>query len=151
MSKPESLKGGLERMIAEYGELAVEAELKLLKSSGAHNVSECTILVNRGLHSFPEEILRGDVFVVYEGSLDLSSASVLTAFAGERLVALRNFLLSKKWQRASIVISGHAALCMQVKLAVYRITHIETVDWVFDGRGNYIPLQIPLRNILSSE
>jgi hypothetical protein len=27
---------------------------------------------------------------------------------------------------------------------------VETTDWVFDGAGNYIPLQIPMRKLLAS-
>ena len=145
-----NLKSQLESLIDNFGQLAVESELDRLKGVNKPN-NVCTILINRGLHSFPEHLFHGDVFVFYEGSLDLSSPSVLHAFVADRLIALREFLQSKKWQDVHIVISGHAAVCMQVKLAVYRITHIETTDWVFDGAGEYIPLLVPLRKLLGGE
>ncbi len=150
MTTKTTLKTELLDLVENYGQLAVEAEVNRL--SGIKKIAdECTILINEGLHSFPNHLYRGEVFVVYEGSLDLSSASALHTFVAERLTALRLFLLSKKWRQVNIIISGHAAVCMQVKLAVYRVTHIETTDWVFDGEGDYIPLRIPLRKVLTGE
>jgi hypothetical protein len=150
MTTKTTLNKELLGLVERFGQLAVEAELNRL-SGKRKRADECTILVNRGLHSFPDHIYRGEVFVVYEGSLDLSSASALHTFVADRLAALRLFLLSKKWRQINVIISGHAAVCMQVKLAVYRVTHIETTDWVFDGEGDYIPLRIPLRKVLTGE
>lgn len=137
----------LVELVNQFGAQAVDSELKRLSGE---ITGECTILVNKGLHTFPEHLFRGDVFVVYEGSIDLSSSSSIYEFVSGRLIALKKFLDSKKWRQINIIISGHAAICMQVKLAVYRITHIESTDWVFDGAGNYLPLHIPLRQVLSS-
>lgn len=145
-----SLRTELVSLISRYGQLSVESEVARL-STKSKVVNECTILVNKGLHSFPTHLFRGEQFVFYEGSLDLSSSWALHALIVERLGALRMFLLTKKWQQVNIIISGHAAVCMQVKMAVYRITHIETTDWVFDGAGEYIPLRIPIRKVLSGE
>ena len=66
------------------------------------------------------------------------------------MIEFAKFLRSKKWQQINVVISGHPAVCMQVKLAIFRVTHIESVDWVYDGAGGYIPLNIPLRAVLSA-
>lgn len=145
-----SLRAQLDSLVAQFGQLPVEAELARIAKK-AVPVNECTILVNKGLHLFPEHLFRGERFVFYEGSLDLSSSSTLNRLVMDRLVALREFLLSKKWRHVNVVISGHAVMCMQVKLAVYRITHVETTDWVFDGAGDYLPLKIPLRRVLSGE
>ncbi len=149
MRAADALREQLGQLVDQFGDAAIEAELKKLRGKN-RSAEECTILINRGLHKFPDHLLRGDVHVVYEGSIDLSSSDTLQAFVRLKLLALRDFLLSKKWRDINIVISGHAAVCMQVKLAVYRITHVETTDWVFDGAGNYIPLQIPMRKLLAS-
>ncbi|WP_196803465.1 hypothetical protein [Thiomonas sp. FB-6] len=111
----------------------------------------CTILVNKGLHFFPAHLFVGETFIFSEGSLDLSSAESLESLLISRLKALASFLKSKKWSSVNIIISGHASLCMQVKLAVYRITRIESTDWVFDGAGHYIPLKFSLRSVISSD
>lgn len=149
MNTSHLLQDQLAELINQFGGVAVETELKKLNGR-SQNAEECTILINKGLHIFPNDLYRGDVFVIYEGSVDLSSSDTLQAFVRQRLLALKEFLSSKKWGHINIIISGHAAICMQVKLAVYRITHIETTDWVFDGAGNYIPLQIPMRKLLTS-
>ncbi len=149
MKTTKSLQDQLSELIDQFGNTAVEAELKKIRGNN-WTTNECTILINKGLHTFPDHLFRGEVYVVYEGSVDLSSADTLQEFVRQRLLGLRDFLTSKKWRDINLVISGHAAICMQVKLAVYRVTHIETTDWVFDGAGNYIPLQIPMRKLLAS-
>jgi hypothetical protein len=149
MKATNPLHDQLSELIDQFGNTAVETELKRLRGKNQSS-EECTILINRGLHTFPDHLFRGDVYVVYEGSIDLSSSDTLQTFVRQRLLGLRDFLVSKKWRDINLIISGHAAICMQVKLAVYRITHVETTDWVFDGAGNYIPLQIPMRKLLAS-
>lgn len=149
MKTTKPLQEHLIELIDQFGGIAIETELKKIRGK-RRITNECTILVNKGLHSFPEYLFRGDVYVVYEGSIDFSSEDTLQVFVRQRLLGLKDFLASKKWSDINIVISGHAAICMQVKLAVYRITHVETTDWVFDGVGNYIPLQIPMRKLLAS-
>ncbi|CAM4045890.1 hypothetical protein [Bordetella muralis] len=139
----------LTNLLQRYSRIEVEQTLRGL-STMDRNSDVCTILVNQGLHSFPDYVFRGEKYVFYEGSADLSSSEALADFAKERLEGLAKFLKQRKWSEVYIVISGQAALCMLIKLAVYRITHIETTDWVFDGRGNYISLKLPLRSILTS-
>ena len=150
MKKIPSLHDHISELVDRFGTVAVESELRKFNDNELEN-RVCTILVNQGLHSFPEHLYRGDLFVVYEGSVDFSSTEALNEFVSQRLLSLKDFLVKKKWKQINIIISGHAAVCMQVKLAVYRITHVETTDWVFDGNGNYTPLQISMRKLLSSK
>lgn len=144
-----TLASELAELLKRYPRTEVEQTLRRLSNSDSKG-NVCTILVNQGLHTFPDYVFRGEKYVFYEGSADLSSSEALTAFAKERLEKLTKFIKQRKWSEIYIVISGQAALCMLIKLAVYRITHIETTDWVFDGQGNYIPLKLPLRSILVS-
>ena len=149
MMPEDSIHDDISRLIEKYGRhAALNAMQNAAKSLTPGAV--CTIIVNAGLHRFPPEILSGEIYTFYEGSLDLSSEELLRSFVEDRLLNLSIFLKSRKWRQIFIVISGHAAICMQVKLAVYRITHIETVDWVFDGAGNYVRLAIPMRRILTA-
>lgn len=149
MKTSPSLTDELQLLLERYGRTEIEERLRTI-AVDVENPAACTILINKGLHAFPEHLFRGETFVFYEGSADLSSAEAFQAFTVERLKRLAQFLGQKKWASIDIVISGQAALCMQVKLAVYRVTHIETTDWVFDGEGRYLPLKISLRSILAS-
>lgn len=149
MNHKKNLQAEVARLLERYSKPEIEQTLRQIEGN-SDSPKSCTILINKGLHSFPDYLFRGETFVFYEGSADLSSADALEQFVVERLKALANFLKKEKWSEIGIVISGNAALCMQVKLAVFRITHIETTDWVFDGAGHYLPLRISLRSVLAS-
>jgi len=87
-----------------------------------------TIVVNSGVHHLADEYLRGDVFVCSEGSLDFSSpASVHTEFRRVLTNTARK-LKSRAWSCVYIVPFGPATLSMQVKLLVYRVCGIESID-----------------------
>ena len=142
------LENDLNVLVKRYGKERVLRELE----RSLWNMSKpdtCTILINEGLHNFPNHLFVGEKYVFYRGSIDLSSEKNLESMLRERIDELKSFLRKRKWKQIFIVVSGHAAVCMQVKLAVYRVTHIETVDWVFDGAGNYLRLELPLRELLS--
>lgn len=145
----DTIQKDIDDIIAKYGPHAALSAMQSATRSITHG-NACTIIVNGGLHRFPPEILVGEVYTFYEGSLDLSDESILQSFLESRLLDLATFLRSRKWKNISVVISGHAAVCMQVKLAIYRITHIESIDWVFDGAGNYLRLAIPMRRVLTA-
>ena len=134
-------------LLETYGADVVRHELeRLTENVNAEQI--CTILINEGLHHFPDHLFVGKRFVFYKGGLDFSSEQALEADIVNRLIQLKIFLGTQKWKRIYTIISGHAAVCMQVKLAVYRITHLETIDWAFDGAGNYRKIELPLRQIL---
>ena len=132
-----------------YGEEVVLGEVRALALKNAPAAS-CTIVVNQGMHTIPDHLIVGEKFIFYEGSVDLSSEIALHRFTTSHLERLTVFLKSRKWKKVYLVLSGHVAMCVQVKLAVYRVTHVESVDWVFDGAGNYLKLDIPMRRILTS-
>lgn len=106
----------------------------------------CTIIVNEGMHHIPSRIIRGDVYVYSSGPLDFSSESNLKEQLSSYAKGLIEFLKSKKWSRVFVVISGHAVACMSVKLIVFRVTHMESEDWVFDGEGNYLLSDVNIRS-----
>ena len=144
------LEKDIKVLIEKYGSDRVREEFERSLWTG-DEPDICTILINEGLHNFPSNIFVGEVYTFYRGSIDLSSEVNLESVMREKLKELKEYLTKRKWRKIYIVVSGHAAVCMQVKLAVYRITHIETVDWVFDGAGHYLKLELPLRKLLADQ
>lgn len=147
---PDKLRTDIEKLVELYGEEKVSNALRLASEA---DVSQrgCTILVNRGVHHFPDYIFRfPDVFVVYDGSGNLEDEREFSEFVENKLSELAFFLKEKKWSKIDIVISGHSSICMQVKMLVYRVTHIDSTDWVYNGKGQYFPLRIPFRALVTS-
>ena len=107
-----------------------------------------TIVSNKGVHHLPEDILRGEVFYASEGNLDFSSLDTVSVEFREILGGLAEKLKSKKWKRIHIIPFGPCALSMQIKLLVYRITRIESVDIFYLGEGEYVDLEINQRNVI---
>ena len=107
-----------------------------------------TIVSNKGVHHLPDDILRGEVFYASEGNLDFSSLDTVSVEFKAILRGLTEKLKSKKWKRIHIIPFGPCALSMQIKLLVYRITRIESVDVFYLGEGEYVDLKINQRNII---
>ncbi|NEQ41007.1 MAG: hypothetical protein F6K40_34270 [Okeania sp. SIO3I5] len=63
------------------------------------------------------------------------------------LIKVAEKLKSKPWKKVYLVPFGPAVLSMQIKLLVYRILYIETVDFLYAGHGVYYDLDINLRLI----
>lgn len=146
----DSLEKDLIDLIKSHGFEAV-AEVVREKAREYKNDCVCTIIVNEGIHQFPHHILNGDIYIFSRGSMSMDSQVSLESDLLFHINKLAKFLRSKKWVKVYIVISGHAVLCMQVKLAVYRVTRIESTDWVYDGNGRYIEVNIPMRKAIENK
>lgn len=107
-----------------------------------------TIVSNRGTHFIPDESKRGEIFYASEGNLDFSSIEIVKEQYEVILSNLAEKLKSSKWKKVYIIPFGHSTLSMQIKLIVYRITRIETIDLFYDGQGNYYDLSISQRSII---
>lgn len=137
----------IRRLADAFGtESVVKAAEKISIEADQNTV--CTIIVNEGMHHLPNRILRGEVYVYSRGPMDFSSEESLQAQLSKYAKDLIEFLSSKKWSRVFVVISGHAVACMSVKLLVFRVTHMESEDWVFDGQGNYLLSDVIVRSQL---
>ena len=148
MNSPNSdrLLAAISQLALEFGaEEVLEAARKSARTSQG---SSCTILVNEGIHTFPEYLFRGETYIFSRGNMNMNDADLFESELSLLLRLLASFLKTKKWNDIRVIISGHAVLNMYVKLLVYRMTRAETTDWVFDGRGNYFPIQIPLRDLI---
>lgn len=107
-----------------------------------------TIVVNQGVHHMPEKYLYGEVFYASEGNLDFSSEATVYEEYQNVLSNVARKLKSKSWKRIYIVPFGPSTLSMQIKLLVYRITRIESVDLFYSGDGEYFTLELDQRDII---
>jgi len=122
------LEDALTEAINIAGREKVIKDLHRFKASKENARLTLSIIVNSGIHYLPPEYLRGEVFVASEGSLDLSSdESIRAVFRGVLMRTARK-LKSRQWQRVYVVPFGPTPLSMQIKLLVYRICGIETID-----------------------
>ena len=106
-----------------------------------------TIISNMGVHHIPENILVGEVFVASEGNLDFSTPKSIRKEIDRILGRISTKLKSKKWKHVYIVPFGPCIISMQIKLLVYRVTRIESVDLFYVG-GEYVELAIDQREII---
>ena len=107
-----------------------------------------TIVVNRGVHHLPEKHLRGAVFYASKGNLDFSSPRSVEKEFEQVLVDVTRILKERRWKQVFVLPFGPCALSMQIKLLVYRITRIETIDIFHLGEGEYMDLEIRQRHII---
>lgn len=137
----------LDDLVRQYG---TEATIELIKREMARQASGSvlTIIANEGMHHLPEAYKRGEVYVATRGNLDFSSVDRVKSQYETVLSDLSGRLKSKCWQRIYLVPFGHSTLCMQIKLLVYRVTRIETVDLFYDGKGHYADLSIEQRHLI---
>lgn len=145
-------KSNIDRLVAEcraqFGDARVEDHLRHLLGNSVDDSKTLTILANSGIHHFPDELKRGEVFVVSEGSFDFSTAQAISRAYTTVLERLAAKLRSDAWTRIYLVPFGHGTLSMQIKLLVYRITRIETIDVVYTGDGRYLDLALEHRGII---
>lgn len=137
----------LDSLIMQYGTEATIALIKREMSSRASG-STLTIIANEGTHHLPDAYTRGEVYVATKGNLDFSSVDRVKAQYEKVIIDLSQKLKSRTWHQIYLIPFGHTTLCMQIKLLVYRVTRIETVDLFYDGRGNYSDLSIEQRDLI---
>jgi hypothetical protein len=142
-----SVRQELDALIEKIGE---ERALEIIRGSNhkADSASTLTIVANQGSHHLPDMYKRGLVHIASKGNLDFSSTVRVYQQYNEILSHLAMVLKSRSWSRIYLIPFGHSTLSMQIKLLVYRITRIETIDLLYDGKGGYSDLEIELRPII---
>lgn len=145
----EILKSAVESALSKLGERRLVEELaKLTVDSSQHEADTLTIIANRGVHHLPQKFMRGEIYFASEGSLDFSSPESVEKEMVLALSRLASKLKSKAWQKIYLVPFGPTNLSILIKLLVYRVTHVETVDLFHVGSGSYLELNIPLRDVV---
>lgn len=130
-------------------DLGPERALEILNAARQSKSEEVlTIVSNEGMHRVPTAFSRGTVYAASTGMLDLSSSDRVREQFNEILLRLTSVLKSRTWSKIYLIPFGHASLSMQIKLLVYRVTRLETVDLFYDGKGGYFDLDVDLRPII---
>lgn len=128
-------------LIEKYSVEDIRLALTALEESKADRV--LTIIVNIGMHTLPESILRGDVFFFSEGNVEIGPDFVTETIKILTRRALR-FLRGKIWNKVYIVPSGHPLLVSMATLIAYRVTRVNpTIVYYVDG--NYLEANLDVR------
>jgi hypothetical protein len=136
--------------VSAVGEDDVLAALQALRARPRPPLRELTIIANAGMHAIPSEHIHGQAYAASEGTLDLGSEASLRATYASILRALAERLREQAWQKIYLIPTGPTTLALQIKLLVYHITRLSTVD-LFYANGTYHELSLEYRDYLSRE
>jgi len=139
----------LQRAVDSAGDAKVARLLTDLASETTKAADALTIIANAGMHPIPEECLRGEVFVASKGNLDLSSPDAIESSYRQVLSSLANKLRERVWKRVYLIPTGPPTLSLQIKLLVYHVTRLSSVDF-FYVRGEYIEVDLDYRDYLDA-
>ena len=123
-----------EELVSRIG---VDEARQLLGEVGRNEGETLTIVSNGGLHRVPPEYENGEIYYASEGTFDLETVEQVNALLDAILIPLKEKLLSRKWKRIYLVPFGPAVISMAIKLAVFRILWMDTVDLFYFGNGEY--------------
>lgn len=143
----EKLARVVEECIRVRGRDAVEKSLSSLLEAHPPTEAILTIIANSGVHPVPAEYLRGEVYSASYGNLDVSSQEALETEFKRILGELGRKLNERGWKQIYLIPTGHPALSIQIKLFVYRIMRINTID-LFYTNGQYYELYVDHREIV---
>ncbi|MBL8180908.1 MAG: hypothetical protein JNL64_04790 [Blastocatellia bacterium] len=138
----------IEELVSEIGERELISALENLIDKSKSRETELTIIANEGIHLLPTEYQRGLLHVVSRGSLDFSSITKVKLVYEQALIDLCRVLKSNSWKKIYLVPFGHQSLSVQIKLLVFRITGMETIDLFHLGEGRYVDLEIKQRDLI---
>lgn len=142
------LEKELNRLIKVYGK---ERLLSALKRDVYDEEQEgvLTIIANAGVHHLPNELQKGETFVASRGNLDFSSEKAVVDQYESILSDLARFLKARTWKTVYLIPFGHSTLSLQIKILVFRITRIETIDMFYHSDIGYFPLKLDIRKIIT--
>ncbi len=144
----QKLESLVKEMEARHGKTKTKEILKSMIDKLAPPIpnSTLTIISDRGVHHLPDAYKRGELYYVTE-PLDFKKLPSVENKYKEVLLKLATKLKSNQWKTIYLVPFGHNTLCMQIKLLVFRITRLETID-LFYNDGSYTDLYIYQRDII---
>ncbi|VVD71894.1 hypothetical protein PAQ31011_00654 [Pandoraea aquatica] len=138
----------MEEIVDEYIVRFGSAELRAALTNRLNNsASVLTIVANGGVHPLRDDLLRGEIFVASQGSLDFSSRETAEKGIREALVGVAKMLKAKRWKTVYLVPFGPTVLSLGIKMLVYRILSQETVDVLHIGEGVHVDIQLDTRQI----
>lgn len=135
----------LENLVSEVGETRAKSILRDSIGS-AKNERELTVIANHSHHKIPFEYLHGDVYVASEGSMDFSNPIAVENSVKQVLRDLRVKLKEASWKRIYFIPTGHPVVSIQIKLLIYKVTRINSID-LFYLDGNFVELDLDVRRL----
>lgn len=123
----------LRGLIERRGESFVREHLSAIKPER----KELTILSNAGMHPIPYDYVRGTLFVASEGNLDFSDINSVNKELDSIVEKIREVIFSDKWTDVYLIPFGHSSISLTIKMVVFRLLRIETVDIFYFGSGRY--------------
>lgn len=138
------LENELKRLIETYGREQVEASLLEHRRDG----STLSIVADSGMHRQPSELIIGERYDFSSGMIDVQSDVSVESHLLRCCEGLADKLREKAWTEVRLFFSGHALLGAYAKLTVYRVTHLDTVDFGFFGSDGFRRIGISLRKHL---
>lgn len=132
-------------LVGKYGRSAVQTALAGIEASA--EAGELTIIANAGVHCLPAHLRRGLLVEATKGTLDFSTQEAATAAHSTMLASLVPVLQSKNWRTIYLAPFGPPTISAQIKLLVYRITRLETVDLLYSG-GSYLEIVVNQRDLI---
>jgi len=142
----ETIKYLIEECLKELGHETLRKEIESIILRNKQK-DVLTIIVNEGIHPMSPVHNRGEIYIASRGNIDFSSKNEVKQQFENILSEVAKKLKSKPWNKVYLVPFGPAVLSMQIKLLVYRILYIETIDFLYAGHGIYYDLDINLRII----
>lgn len=141
----------IDSLVELFSKTFGEKELEKLLSSRLEQfkgANVLTIICDDTLHKIPSRLIDGELFVFSSGNFDTSSELAISQYLESRIVALCAKLNTRIWKRIRLIYSGHAILASTAKLAIYRVTHLETEDVLYFGEHGYLQISLRLRDVL---
>ena len=139
----------LNEALERIGEDRLTEELLKLSSIDTNAGEQTlTIIANEGIHHLPQSLARGEVLVASKGSLDFSSNESIDREFTKILKNIAQKLKEREWKKIYLIPFGPSNLSMLIKLLVYRVTHIETID-LFYIDSQYREVHIKLRQLIT--
>jgi hypothetical protein len=148
MTDSEALQEALLRAVQKKGVDAIRAVLLSLGADAEDSMPCLTIIGNAGMHAIPANFVHGELYNVTQGTLDLSKAQSISEFYISVLRPLADKLRERPWKRIYFVPTGPTTLALQIKLLVYNVTRISTVD-LFYSKGDYYEINLDYRSYLT--
>ncbi|WP_157081026.1 hypothetical protein [Novosphingobium naphthalenivorans] len=123
----------LEDLIQRRGESFVRSQLNVL---GVRR-KELTILSNAGMHPIPHEYVRGELFTASEGNLDFTDINSVNLELDRIVKRVKEKIFSDNWTNVYLIPFGHSSISLTIKMTVFRLLRIETIDVFYFGEGRY--------------
>lgn len=146
MTRRADLSGLVDTAVGTAGAERVAEALRSLVRREAEADDTLTLISNAGVHTIPDRYLRGVVYEVSRGDWAVSTAVEVREELMGLLHRLARKLRSRPWRQVYLVPTGHPVLTVNVKLLVYRLLRINTIDLYYKA-GQYIEVEIDHRRL----